>query len=199
MGLGTSGNGKTFVNVVGGKLAIRVTEGTPGAVSRVLQGSGDSKGKLVHEQHYQFLDGKLTRISYEVGTYGKHIKLEIDDKYLLTVPWKSSMKRNIVSQLPNVNFASQVRIVAFQDKDNVKKNVLLIYQGEEMVKFQHTKATPNGLPEPIEIVDLGETKLDYKPVEEFLYKVLQEQISRFNEENDIVVEDSADEPGADDF
>lgn len=201
MGLGTSGNGKIYVKVVSGQMAIRVSEGTPGAVSRVLQG-GDSKGKLVHEQHYQFIDGKISGINVEVKSFGKFINIEIDNKYRLSIPWKSSMKRNIVSQMPNVNFASLVRIVAFSDKKNVKKNVVLIYQADEMVKFEYTKVNPNGLPEAVEKTVLGEKKLDYTAVEEFLYNALQTQIARFNEENGIAVEEVSEddqEPSAEDF
>jgi len=198
MGLGNSGNGKTFVQVVGGMMAIRVSEGTQGAVSRVLA-AGKNQGKLVYEQHYQYLDGKITGITYDVKDFGAFINIEIDDKYILSVPWKSSMKRNIVSQLPNVDFSSQVRINAFSDKTDAKRNVLLVKQNGENVKFQHTKDEPNGLPLPVETVELGKKKLDYKKVEEFLYNVLQAQIGRFNEENGIEVEPANDEPSADDF
>lgn len=199
MGLGNSGSGKTYVQVVDGKLAIRTNKGADGAVERVLT-KGVNEGKLIYEQHFQFIDGKITGLTYEVKpVFGASIKVEIDDKYIVSVPFKSSMKRNLVSQLPNIDFSLPLRINVFLDKENAKKNVMLVYQNNEMVKFAHTKTDPNGLPQPVETIILGEKKLDYTKVEEFLYNVLMAQIARFNEENGIEVEAVEEEPNGEDF
>lgn len=195
MGLGNSNGGKTFVQVVNGKFATRVGESTPGAVSRVLS-AGKNQGKLVYEKHYEYLEGKITNVSYKVLPFGAFINLEIEDKYELSVPFKSGMKRNITCQLPNVDFSLPIHIRAFLDKTNAKKNVVLIHQNGKSIEFAHTKANPNGLPEPVETTELGQKKLDYSAVEEFLYNVLQQQIARFNEENGIVIDD---EPSEEDF
>ena len=198
MGLGNMGNGKVYVQIVDGKLAIRVSQTTEGAVSRVLS-KGVNEGKLIYEQHFQFIDGKITNLTYETKpVFGASIKVEIDNKYIVSVPFKSSMKRNLVSQLPNIDYASPIRINVFLDKENSKKNVMLIYQNNEMIKFEYTKADPKGMPQPAEILVLGEKKLDYSKVEEFLYDALQSQIARFNEENGIEVEAEV-EPDPNDF
>ena len=195
MGLGNSGSGKVFIRVINGKLAIRVKEGTSGAIQRILT-AGDNEGKVVYEQHYKFLEGKITKLSYEVKSFGAFIEIEVDDKYVLSVPFKSSMKRNIVSQLPNVNFALPVKIMAFQDKET-SKNVLLIHQNDVKVKFAHTKDNPNGMPTPVEKVELGQKIWDYSAIEEFMYNTLLVQIARFNQENGIEVE--SDEPDPSEF
>lgn len=194
MGLGSYGTGKVYVQVYNGTLVIRAKEDTPGAVSRVLA-AGINQGKMIFETQHPFIEGKITGLSYEVKDFGAFIKIEIDDKYVLSVPFQSSMKRNIVSQLPNVNFALHVKIDCFLDKQNAKKNVLLIKQNGAGVAFAYTKVSPNGMPEPVEIVKLGEKKLDYTKVEEFFYDALQKQITRYNTENGVEV----DEPDASDF
>ena len=199
MGLGNSGNGKTYVQVVNGKLAVRVSKGVAGAVERVLT-KGINEGKTIFETYHPYIDGKITKLTYETKpVFGASIKVEIDEKYIVSVPWKSSMKRNLVSQLPNIDFSLPLRINVFLDKENAKKNVMLVYQNNEMVKFAHTKTDPNGLPQPVETTILGEKKLDYTKVEEFLYNVLMAQIARFNEENDIEVEAVEEEPTGEDF
>lgn len=192
MGLGNGSGNKTYVSVVGGRLAIRVKEGTPGAIQRTTKDN-----KVVYEQQYQYLDGKITHISYDIKPFGAFINVEVDGKYVLSVPFKSSMKRNVISQLPNIDFAKDIKVTAFQDKDK-KKNVILMYQDNEMVKFQHTKENPNGLPEPKEVVKLGKKEWDFSEVEQFMYDVLQQQIARFNKENGIEVA-TEEEPDGNDF
>lgn len=183
MGLeGNVNGGKKFVNIVGGQFTIRATEGTEGAVKRILTAKG-YEGKIVHELQFPRLRGRITNIEFKKGNFGEVIEISIidDQQYILQIPWNSSMK-NVITRLPNVSYKEEVVFSAF--KNDKEQNVLLVYQGKGedgrdiIVPSAHTKDAPNGMPPATESTVRGEKKLDFSDVEEFLYGLLQGEIQR---------------------
>ena len=63
-----------FINILGGKFAIRVSQGTPEAVERV-----NKMGKTVHEKFYDKFTAKLVGIKTQDSAYGKNWLFQFKD------------------------------------------------------------------------------------------------------------------------
>lgn len=178
MGLKSNNSGVKFVSITGGKLTIRVQTGTPDSVERVLT-AGKNEGKTISELRYDSLSGRIVGLKYDKKEFGEYVEVTImdDEKYVLQIPWNSSLKNSLLCRLPNVDYNKDVTFVTFKDKDK-DRAVLIIYQDEDLIAMAHTKDKPNGMPEAKKVTERGVEKWDFSDVEEFLYGVLQAEKER---------------------
>lgn len=183
MGLQANNSGVKFVSITGGKLTIRVQAGTPDAIERALT-AGKNEGKIISELHFDRLSGKITEIKYVKKQICEYVEVTIidDEKYILQIPWNSSLKNSLICRLPNIDYAKEVTFAVFKDKEK-DRAVLIVYQGEDLVPMAHTKDNPNGMPAAKEVTERGVKKWDFSLVEEFLYGVLQTEKARLESIN----------------
>lgn len=176
MGLSQSGGRKQYVQIVGGKFAVRVDKDTEGAVERTLA-KGNSAGKVVYELLYDTLSGRITNISYNVKEFGDVIEIEIDGELVLSIPWSNGVKSSLICRLCNVDFAQEVLFKIFIGHKG--SAVLIMYQSGDLVPLRYTKDAPEDMPKAKQISVRGVEKWDFTEVDNFLFDVLNRQIERF--------------------
>lgn len=154
LGLSNDVGGESSVlGIMGGAFVQRVSEGTPGAESRV-----NKKGDKVWELHFHNLNGYLKDIYFEDTEYGKRtiFVIDADKQYKLGMSYADGLTATIYKILPNLKPEYPISIKVFLDKkpnDNGKFNTnLFIDQNGASLKWAFTKAEPTNLlvsPEPL--------------------------------------------------
>jgi hypothetical protein len=175
MGLGNSNEGgKKFVTIVGGKWTLRVPEGTPGAVVRVLE-KGPNAGKEIHELYYDHIDGELVGGIIKQGQFGTDICIDLKDgeTYTVQIPMESQYFSQFAKMVPNIDPTKPLYLGLGYDKER-GKNFLYGKQNGETVHSAYTKDNPNGMPPPVEKMVKGVKKWDFEAQENFLYEVVTE-------------------------
>lgn len=182
MGLntGTRGN-RTFVNIVNGRFAKRVTEDTPGAVKRIIEKKDKSK-KEVWEIYYDDVNGMIDSVEIdETGDFGDQAKVNMSDvgeKFTVTLSMASREAKSFLCCLKNIDLRSEVILMPFnfESKEERGKKVIGMntYQGGKKKEFKvapyFSKENPNGLPPVPEGSDTDEFKIVMKQQEIFLKK-----------------------------
>lgn len=145
MGLNSTSNSVTYLSVQNGKVAKRVQEATPASKARTVE----STGKIVHEELYDSITGKMAAISTREGNYGKELQISlIDDRpYVLQLKLSSGPASSFLRALPNVDLAKPVTLIPkIEMKGDVKRTSVIIAQGDKGVKWAFTKDAPGDLP-----------------------------------------------------
>ena len=138
---------KTFLNIVSGKFAHRVPEGTEGAVSRK-----NKKDALVWEKMYDSLSGQISSMKIEKDDYGKHLAIDVKsgiDTFQVQIPVDSKYFDTFCYKINNVDLSKEVKIVPYsfvaQDSGQ-KKSGLNMYQGNNKIEHYYTKEDPKDKP-----------------------------------------------------
>ena len=150
MGLNNSSHEqKTFLSIVGGKLAKRVAEGTTGAVEREIE--NDNGKKTIWELLYSDLDAKIESLEVkEGGKYGDSLEINcVDgmDKFTISLNITSREAKGFMNCLPNIVLNDYVKIEPYnyvRKKDNRKMIGLGVKQNNKNVPYFYT--AENGLP-----------------------------------------------------
>ena len=145
MGLNSTSNSVTYLSVQNGKVAKRVQEPTPASKSRTVE----STGKIVHEELYDSITGKMAGISTRDGNFGKELQITlIDDRpYVLQLKLSSGPASSFLRALPNVDLQKPVTLIPkIEMKGDVKRTSVIIAQGDKGVKWAFTKDAPGDLP-----------------------------------------------------
>ncbi len=157
----------TFLQIINGKLAVRVPEGVQGSTKRT-----NKSGKEVYELLYSVVEGLITNVSIsEAGEFGKelHIKLVNEGEvYVIQTGASGGNAFGFLSRVPNINFAEMVELrpYAILDKaTNKTKSYFIAYQKNAEGKYTKldsafTKENPNGLPELKKIKFQGKDVFD---------------------------------------
>ena len=152
MGLSTSERGnKTYLSILQGKFALKVTPGTEGAVTRV-----NKTGETVYERLYDHLDGQIVDFNINDGNYGKELRLIIEsglDKFNLSIPVESKYFDSFALRLGNINLNKEVKISpyafsVFEDGKEKKKVGMNFYQNGQKIEYFYTKDDPKDKPMP---------------------------------------------------
>lgn len=156
--------GGKYFNIHKGKFAIRVAEGTPGAVARVLE-KGENAGKTVYEIYHDSFTGKLVGIrKKEGGKYGTSWEFDFQDGgeiYTLQLSYSNSYATNILKILPNVDLTKEMKVQPSQKiEDGKTKSSLFISQNGVTLKHAFTKENPNGMPDMEQITVSGKLQWD---------------------------------------
>ena len=179
MGLTSSGVERTFVSIINGKFTVRASEGTPGAVARQLE-KGPNAGSTVYELKYSSLSGMVKEIAYVTKKFGVFVEITVvDDKeYTLQLPWEAfGARTSLIKRLPNVDPSKEVEFCVF--KDEKENNIFFLKQDDVTVPVAFSKESPNGMPQAVKN---SRGQWDFSKVDDFLYAVLETEMSRFSEE-----------------
>lgn len=186
-GLGTRSNAqRTFVNLVNGKFAVRVKEGTEGAVTRQ-----NANKVTVHELLYDTLEGRIKSVEKEVGDKFVNWKIDFevgDEIYVLSLPYSGRATNSILHRLPNVDFTKDVLLEAYfftgDEKGRLYEKprtyVGVKQAGEKVPPYfvldPTTKTYSNGLPELEKVFRGGKETWDDSKQMLHLEKTLEELV-----------------------
>lgn len=182
MGLGHDQHtSKTYLNIVGGKISMKVKEGTAGAESRV-----NKNGVTVWELKFDKLSGRIADINLEDSDHGKVWVVTIQDGidyYYLHLPISGRITNGLMHRLPNIDLSQDVILKVFRIFNTTKQkdqDYLVVYQGGEeksnKIENFYTKETPNGLPQMKQIKVKGVPTWDDTDQIEFITQMVMTQI-----------------------
>ncbi|HEY9826371.1 MAG TPA: hypothetical protein V6D19_13060 [Stenomitos sp.] len=186
-------NDQIFASVLAdGKIHVTVPEGTEGAVVREYETSTGEKGSKT-EKIYTQLVGKITKVNFYEGDYGRQLQLTVDDgkekPVVLSLSTSSSYGEDMMKKLLSIDITRTVKIVpySFEDDNKKKKKGITIWQkadgAEKPNKVgnyfydEETKATLHGFPEPKKgkkPLSKDQWKLYFGEVREFLVEKITE-------------------------
>ena len=168
MGLNESKHqSKTYLNIVGGKLARRYKEhhevnGKTVTIDREIKDRSTGEvTKVVIERHYQDIDGLIIGASIDTkGDFGSRLVLELMDgdtseQFIIQIPLESSYGRAIMMRVPNVDTEklATIRPYSFEEKDSGKTQTgVVIYQKDcdwedDKVPYKWNKENPGNMPQ----------------------------------------------------
>lgn len=155
MGL-NEGTNATYIGISDGKVSLRVSEGTPGAVQIVNKESG----KVSWIKYYRSITGYLTDLAnkqdrFNDTMYNWHLTIvDGDDTYILQVRERSGYGRSLMKSLPNVDFTKKITFTPYvKGVDDKKRGTLYLSQDNENVDWYFTREEPHGMPELIQRTD----------------------------------------------
>jgi hypothetical protein len=167
--------GGKYITIMGGKFAVRVSEGTPGAVERV-----NKVGKTVHEVFYDSFTGKLIDIRKRDGAYGPSLEFDFrdgGDVYTLQLSASNSYATNLLKILPNADLTQEMKVQPSQKiEDGKTKSSLFVSQNGVTLKHAYTKNEPNGMPPMEQITVKGKLQWDDTKRLEFLMAMAERDI-----------------------
>jgi hypothetical protein len=174
MAVGYSSNA-AFYNISNGKICRQFKEPTSSSKERVTK-----TGKTVHEEFYDYMDGRIVGIETKDSDYGRSwlVTLQDDDgKYVLQMPYSSGYSAAFLKTLPNIDLSTSVKLIPkLTIEGDKKKTTLFVNQHGKALKFAFTKENPNGLPELKQIKVKGKLTYDDSEIMEFLEAMVVEQI-----------------------
>lgn len=145
MALLSKGKQGIYLSIQSGKIAQRITEPSSTSKSRTLE-----SGKVIHEELYDTLEGRITGIQFKDGEYGTQLIITMEnegDIAHLQMPLSSSPASGFLKALPNVQPFALVKFKPSMKEENGKrKTSLFLSQGGQGVKWYWTKDNPGDLP-----------------------------------------------------
>jgi hypothetical protein len=186
-----------YLSIQSGKIAHRVTEATSTSKSRTLD-----DGKVIHEELYDSLEGKITGISFKDGNFGQQLLIQVEadgQRATLQMPLSSSPASGFLKALPNINPTELVKFSPkMQEVDGKRKTSLFLSQGGKGVKWFWTKDNPGELPSMKKIKVKGKETWDDSEQIEYLMAYVKDKflpkLSGGNEGESTISEDSEDAP-----
>lgn len=174
MGLENREGGK-YITILNGKFAIRVPEGTEGAVARV-----NKLGNTVHEKFYDSFTAKLVNIRTRDSQYGKNWEFDFRDGgevYTLQLSYSNSFATNLLKILPNADLTQEMKIQPSQKvEDGKTKSSLFVSQNGVTLKHAYTKDNPNGMPPMVQVMVKGNQVWDDTDRLAFLQNMVETQL-----------------------
>lgn len=192
--LNNNDNKGIFANVLAdGKIHVTVPEGTEGAIVRkykTTDGLEGSKTELVYSE----LIGKITKINFFEGNFGRQLQVTVEDgdqePVVLCLGTSSNYGEDMMKKLINVDLEKKVKIVpySFTDGGKSKKGITIWQKNEadEAVKIENyfydpiNKVNINGYPEPKKLkkpLSKDQWKLYFGEVREFLVEKITEHFN----------------------
>lgn len=175
-----------------GKIHVTVPEGTEGAVIRKYKTSDGKEGSKT-EKVYSELIGKITKIDFYEGDYGRQLQVMVTDNndkpVVLSLSTSSNYGEDMMKKLINVDLTKTVKIVPYSFVDDKKKNKkgITIWQhikddgkAEKIKNYfydEDEKKNINGFPEPKKLkkpLTTDQWKLYFGEVREFLVEKIIE-------------------------
>ena len=145
MALLSKGKAGIYLSIQSGKIAQRITEPSSTSKSRTLE-----SGKVIHEELYDTLEGRITGIQFKDGDYGQQLIISMEnegDVAHLQMPLSSSPASGFLKALPNVQPGALIKFKPkMEEKDGKRKTSLVLSQGGQGVKWFWTKDNPGELP-----------------------------------------------------
>jgi hypothetical protein len=183
-----SSSGITYLTVADGNLVQQLKTPTEKTVERITK-----TGKLVHEQKFRDLTGKIIGIETQENDFGKQWKIKFTDgesTYIVSMNYSSRYASSFLKALPNVDKSQDVRFMpwSMKDKLNAEKMItgITMYQGSDKILPAFTKDDPNGLPQMVKIKVKGKETWDDSEMMEFL----EEKAKQWIGSNPVVSDDA---------
>lgn len=175
MGFADREGGK-FFNILGGKFAIRVPEGTPGSIRRE-----NKEKRIVHEIFHDSFEAILVGIrTQDSPQYGKNWLFDFNDNgeaYTLQLSYSNSYAKNLIKILPNADLTKPMKVQPSEKVvDGKKKSSLFVSQDGVTLKHAYTKDVPNGLPQMEQVTIKGQQMWDDTKQLEFLHAMVMSTI-----------------------
>lgn len=153
MGLENRQSGN-FITILGGRLCMRVPEGTEGAEKRT-----NKLGNEVTEKFYDRFTGKLIDIKVQDSTYGKTWNFVFRDKeepYTLQLSYSNSFSTALLKMLPNIDLTKEMTISpSVKEVDGKDRSSLFVNQDGKAMKHAYSRENPNGMPEMEQVTVKG--------------------------------------------
>lgn len=145
MGVGQQSHA-LYYSIFDGQICRKVTAPTATSKERT-----NKLGKIVHEEHYGYIDGIITGIfTREHVTYGKSWIIVLDDegtKQFLQMPYSGGTTSAFLKMLPNIDLAATVKIIPNKKTvEGKEKTSLFVTQDGVPVKWFWNKENPGELP-----------------------------------------------------
>lgn len=175
-----------------GKIHVNVPEGTEGAVIRKYKTSDGKEGTKI-EKVYSELIGKITKVGFYEGDFGRSLQVTIvdgDEKpVVLSLSTSSSYGEDMMKKLLSVDINKTIKIVPYSFVDENKKNKkgVTLWQANDKTgkneKIQNYFYDPkkecniHGYPEPKKLkkpLSKDQWKLYFGEVREFLVEKITE-------------------------
>lgn len=174
MGAGNSTHA-AFYSISNGKICRQYNSPNSETIERV-----NKNGKKVHEQFYDYIEGKIVDIGTKDSDYGRFWMVTLEDeegRYVLQMPYSSGYSSAFLKMLPNVELSHKVKITPkLTIEGDKKKTSLFINQHGKALKHFYTKDNPNGLPELQQKKVKGKIVYDDSDIMEFLEKMVVDEI-----------------------
>jgi hypothetical protein len=174
MAVGNSSNA-AFYSISNGKICRQFKSPTETSTQRVTK-----TGKTVHEEFYDFIDGRIADITTRENEFGKQWQVTLEDstgRYVLQMPYSSGYSAAFLKTLPNVDLSASVKLIPkLTIEGDKKKTTLFVNQQGKALKFFFTRDNPNGLPELKQIKVKGKITWDDSDMMEFLDNMVEKTI-----------------------
>lgn len=178
MALGNN-NSAIFLSIADGKIVRRFQQPTANSKERTIT-KGPNAGRVVHEEHYSFVEGVITDIQTRDSDYGKSWNVTIKDgseTYVLQMDYSGGYSSAFLKALPNVDFSSKVKLSPKMTiEGDKKKTTLFVNQHGAACKHYFTKDNPNGLPQMRQVKIKGELRWDDSDMMEFFENMVKTSI-----------------------
>jgi hypothetical protein len=128
-----------FVSILAdGLFHLTATEETEGAVKREYETSDGKKGEK-WELVYSELSGKISKVEFRDGNFGRSLQITVldgeEDPVIISTGASGNFGMDIMKKLPAVNLEEEVKFVPYSfkdDKGKIKRG-MTIYQDEEKI------------------------------------------------------------------
>ena len=164
-----------YLAVADGKIVRRTKEPTATSKERITK-----TGKVVHEEHYDYVMGLIVDISTRENEYGKFwnvVLLDGDEKYTLQFQYSGGNASSFLRALPNVDLNKPVKMIPRVqiDKDKKRSSIVMV-QGENAIRWKWTKDNPGDMPTLRKVKVKGIEQWDDSDMMEYLEKFVFTEI-----------------------
>lgn len=172
MGLKNYGEGGIYLSLAEGKLVRSYKD----AIKDITTSRINKKGKTVHEQKFDYIEGKITGLRVNVNDYGKTWVVSViddeDNKFFINIMYSSRYANSFLRCLPNIKLNKAIKLQPWSliDNKDATKTVTGITMWQDNVKIEpfYTKDKPNGCPNMTKVKFKGEERWDSSDMDEFL-------------------------------
>lgn len=164
-----------YLAVADGKIVRRTKEPTATSKERITK-----TGKIVHEEHYDYVMGLIVDIATRENEYGKFwnvVLLDGSEKYTLQFQYSGGNASSFLRALPNVDLSKPVKMIPRVqiDKDKKRSSIVMV-QGENAIRWKWTKDNPGDMPTLRKVKVKGIEQWDDSDMMEYLEKYVFTEI-----------------------
>lgn len=179
--------GKTYVICAKGMFVRRMDKPTEDTIERVLE-KGPKKGEIVHEYHFDYLEGELLSVKRVVHeNYGTSYEFEFDVSpdldvrqiFVLKLKHDSGYSKNILFRLPNCDLKEDLRLETYNfvpDGQTKPRMGITISQNDTKILPAYSKDNKNGMPEMKQVTLNGQKVWDSTDQMVFIEDMLDSKI-----------------------
>jgi len=172
MGLKNYSEGGIYLSIAEGKLVRQFKD----AIKDITVSRINKNGKTVHEQKFDYIEGKITNLRTNINDYGKQWIVELTDDeaniFKINIMYSSRYANSFLRCLPNIDLSKSVKLQPWSliDKKDPTKTVTGITMWQDNIKIEpfYTKEVPNGCPPMVQVKFKGELKWDSSDLDAFL-------------------------------